>query len=89
MGEDDSRMTEQRQCLNCKHRASNPQKLDGGFCRRYPPKVFMMATAPGELQVMGHWPPVGNDSWCGEFGATEECRALALAKRNGDVGCER
>lgn len=37
-----------------------------GKCRRYPPRVFMLADA-GNTKFLRHLPDVKKDEYCGEF----------------------
>lgn len=57
-------------CADCTHyQGSNPMT---GYCRRYPPTMFPVATAnplrPGdaEMSPCSFYPPVRHDGSCGE-----------------------
>lgn len=41
-----------------------------GFCRRYPPTVFLLnGPQPGQIVLQSQYPPASRDHWCGEYTA--------------------
>ncbi len=42
---------------------------DPGFCRRYPPTVFLGKSNMGQPQINSTFPPVDKQKKCGEFQA--------------------
>ncbi|HEX8956214.1 MAG TPA: hypothetical protein VF798_08070 [Burkholderiaceae bacterium] len=48
-------------CGTCAFREYD-KDIDGGFCRRYPPVVFMVDEEPAVI-----FPVTEDKDWCGEF----------------------
>ncbi len=48
-------------CKSCAFWESDTE-IDGGFCRRQPPAVFMVDDEPAST-----FPVTGERDWCGEF----------------------
>jgi hypothetical protein len=64
-------------CLTCKYWLAPDKEGEPGYCRRHPPKAFMIqrqgaklllnGPAPTETTMMTNFPPTNADIWCGEY----------------------
>lgn len=52
-------------CSNCKFFKRNPADLKQGDCHKNPPVLTVIPMAQGPA-LLGNWPPVKEDGWCGE-----------------------
>ena len=65
-------------CGNCRFWLAPDNEGEPGYCRREPPKAFMIqrpshnglklsGSQPVETQLMTNFPPTNEDIWCGEW----------------------
>lgn len=60
-------------CQDCRHFAPLEQQ-----CRRNPPQAAIVPSPNGQPVVVGMWPSVKAEQWCGEF-VSDKQAMLALA----------
>lgn len=59
-----------KSCKDCIYFSQSPKagEAEQGFCRKQPPKVFVIPTSFGP-SALASWPPVKHDEWCGQYDA--------------------
>lgn len=74
----DSTPAKSESCAGCRFSVPTPGQTDVLSCCRYPPtpsvhvtrRMTLAGQAEEGLRIDGHFPPVPDDGWCGEFQAT-------------------
>jgi hypothetical protein len=54
-------------CGNCKFFVKEPLQPKQGSCHVKSPTPIPVPAAPGQIQMLGVWPPVMDSLWCGEY----------------------
>jgi len=55
-------------CDTCLHsKMAKQMNLVGLYCHRHPPTTHVLPTGPGQVQMLGLWPPVDKLDSCGEY----------------------
>ncbi len=67
-------MSEGQNCGNCRFRSPDLRLefAGSGHCRRYPPRILMVALMDGGRDFETLWPWMSKDDWCGEHSPNKE-----------------